>query len=45
VEEMRNAQKLLFGKSEWKRTVGSSSCRSEDKIKMRLEELRLGDVG
>jgi hypothetical protein len=34
--EMRNAKKILVGKSEGKRPLGGPKCRWEDNIKMDL---------
>jgi hypothetical protein len=34
VEAMRNAYKIFVGEPEWKRSLGISTCRWEDNIRM-----------
>jgi hypothetical protein len=42
--EKRNMCRLLVGKPEGKRPLGTPRCRWIDSIKMDLSEIRLGDV-
>jgi hypothetical protein len=39
MDEMRNAQNVLVGKSEWKRPLGRPSCGWEDTIRIDLREV------
>jgi len=43
--ERRGIYRVLVGKPEGKRTLGSSRCRWEDNIKMDLQEVRCGGHG
>jgi hypothetical protein len=42
LREKRNAYRILVGKSEGKRPLGSSRCRWVDNIKMDLRETGIG---
>jgi hypothetical protein len=36
---VRSAYKILTGKREWKRPLGRTTCRWEDKIKMNINAI------
>jgi hypothetical protein len=44
MEKMRNAYKLLFGKSERKRSLGRTKCKWENNIKLNLKEIECEGV-
>ena len=44
MEERRGGYRVLVGKPERKRPLGRLRCRSEDNIKMELQEVRCGDM-